>query len=79
MRPSTLLELQSDIAEIIATRNYCWAQFVLNTEQGLCDEERSALVDVIIASGDEVRAIATLGTVPNISEGQMKALRRIAA
>ena len=72
-------KLQRDIVEIRGTNNHCWAQFVLNTESGLSDCERSALVDVIIASGDKIRAIATLGNVPNISKDQIKVLRRLAA
>ena len=71
-------QLQEMVSEIQKTSNECWAEFALHNEVGLSPLQQSSLVDVVIASKDQLRAINTLDRVVGLTQAQTHDLRAIA-
>lgn len=71
-------ELDDDVQEILESSNECWAEFVLTNEVGLSTLQKNSLIDVVIASKDQVRATSTLDRVVGLTATQVQALQAIA-
>lgn len=79
MRSSkSLCQLDDDVQEILESSNECRAEFVLTNEVGLSTIQKNSLIDVVIASKDQVRAITTLDRVVGLTPAQTQALQAIA-
>jgi hypothetical protein len=72
------LQFDDDVQEILESSNECMAEFVLTNEVGLSAFQRNSLIDVVIASKDQVRAITTLDRVAGLTPTQTEALQAIA-
>lgn len=71
-------ELELLVSEIQDTTNESLAELALNVERGLSPAQRSSLVDVIIRSKDQVRAISILDRISDLTPVQTRALQAIA-
>lgn len=74
----TTEELELLVTEIQETSNECLAELALNVQAGLSPSQRSSLVDVIIMSKNQVRAISVLDRNSDVTPDQIRALRMIA-
>lgn len=74
----TPAELELLVSEIQDTTNESLAELALNVERGLSPAQRSSLVDVIIRSKDQVRAISVLDRISDLPPAQTRALQAIA-
>ena len=68
-------ELELLVSEIQQTTNESLAELALNVERGLSPAQRSSLVDVIIKSKDQVRAISILDRISDLTPVQFRALQ----
>ena len=71
-------ELELLVSEIQDTTNESLAELALNVEIGLSSTQRSSLVDVIIRSKDQVRAVCVLDRNSDLTFDQTRALQAIA-
>ena len=71
-------ELELLVSETQDTTNESLAELALNVERGLSPAQRSSLVDVIIRSKDQVRAISILDRISDLTPVQTRALQAIA-
>lgn len=71
-------ELELLVSEIQDTTNESLAELALNVESGLSSAQRSSLVDVIIRSKDQIRAICALDRNSDLTSDQTRALQAIA-
>lgn len=74
----TPAELELLVSETQDTTNESLAELALNVERGLSPAQRSSLVDVIIRSKDQVRAISILDRISDLTPVQTRALQAIA-
>lgn len=74
----TPAELELLVSEIRDTTNESLAELALNVERGLSPAQRSSLVDVIVRSKDQVRAICVLDRNSDLTPVQTRALQAIA-
>lgn len=71
-------ELELLVSEIQQTTNESLAELALNVESGLNPTQRSSLVDVIVMSKDQVRAVCVLERNSDLTPVQTRALQAIA-
>ena len=71
-------ELELLVSEIQDASNESLAELALNVESGLSPQQRSSLVDVIVRSKDQVRAICVLDRDSDLTRAQTRALQAIA-
>ena len=71
-------ELELLVSKIQDASNESLAELALNVECGLSPQQRSSLVDVIVRSKDQVRAICVLDRNSDLTPAQTRALQAVA-